>query len=330
MEDAFTRQHAQYLVAAVVALGARVVGRVAERARLRPMFVDLHALGVTHAHATSRALQDAARSAVRAALRDTPNAVQLTPIENGYRVRVHFAPQRPPLQPYELTDLQVAWERAQQRELGRARALPSTQDVSARQQDLDTALEHLRGIHGRLLAGEPGLQAELADAMNRAQIATDALRSAMQRARPLLPQRRTYSDTLTFVVRADGLAALPLVERDRALRDMFARAAGLGDPSELRVTTRPTRNAGESLARVDFNLRQERTRGPAHLKPDSLRDAILSGAANVPSPPAVSGQRMAPMAIQEIALARAPRVDAASLATLAVGAPRVEPHFHER
>jgi hypothetical protein len=285
VEDAFTRQHAQYLVAAVLAVGARVVGRTTERLRLRPMFVDLHALGVTPSHVTAQALQHAARRAVRTSLREEPHAVQLTPIEGGYRVRVLLGPQRVPLQPYELTDLQVAWERAQQRELGRSRALPSPHEVATRQAEVNAALGQLRETHKRLVAGEPALQAELADAMNRAQLATDALRAAVQRANPLQPQRRTYADTLTFTVKAAGLDALPLVERDRAMRDAFARAAGLSDPGELRVTTRPTRREGESLVRVDFNLRHDHARGPEHLNPESLRDAILSRVATLPSAP---------------------------------------------
>ncbi len=330
MEDAFTRQHAQYLVAAVVAVGARVVGRAVERARLRPMFVDLHALGVTPSQVTAQALQHAARRAVRTALREEPHAVQLTPIEGGYRVRVLLGAQRPPLQPYELTDLQVAWERAQQRELGRVRTLPSQQEIATRQAEVDAALGHLRETHKRLVAGEPALQAELADAMNRAQVATDALRAAVRRANPLQPQRRTHADTLTFAVKAEGLDALPLIERDRVMRDTFARAAGLGDPGELRVTTRPTRREGESLVRVDFNLRNERARGPEHLSPNSLRDAILSGAAAVPGAPAKLGAAVAEVAIQAIELVRKPLAHEIGPDPLAAAMPAVERGGRER
>lgn len=306
MEDAFTRQHAQYLLAAVLAVGARVVGRAIEHARTRPPFVDLHALGVKPSHVTTAALQRAAKSAVRQSLAEEAHAVQLTPIGDGYRVRVLLAPQRPPLQPYEITDLQVAWERAQARELGPTRpTLDASREVATRQQELDTALAGIRDVHTRLVAGHPELQPELADAMNRAQIATDALRAAVQRANPLRPDRRTFSDTLAFVVRTEGMDGLSLVERDRAIRDTFARAAGLSDPAELRVTTRPTRDTGESIVRVAFNVRNTAERGPEHLNVDSLREAILAGATAVPSVPVKAGAAAVNVAVQAIETYRA-------------------------
>jgi len=305
VEDAFTRQHAQYLLAAVVAVGARVVGRAMEQARTRPPFVDLHALGIQPSHVTSAALQRAAKSAVRRALGEEAHAVQLTPIGDGYRVRVLLAPQRPPLQPYELTDLQVAWKRAQERELGPPRpTLDASRELELRHRELNTALAGLRDVHQRLVNGRPELQPELADAMNRAQVATDALRSAVQRANPLRPERRAYSDTLTFTVRSQGMDGLSLVERDRALRDVFARAAGLSDPAELRVTTRPTRNVGEAVVRVAFNVRNTPERGPEHLNVDSLREAILTGAKAVPSIPVQAGVLAASMAVQAIEIYR--------------------------
>lgn len=303
MEDAFTRQHAQYLVAASLVLGARLVRRAVDayHQRLRPPFVDLHALGVTPSREAQAAAERAARGAVRQALGEEAHAVQLVPIENGYRVRVLLDPQRPPLQPYELTDLQVAWKDAQERELGPARpALPAQRDVALRQQELDSALAGLRDVHTRLVQGHPALQAELADAMNRAQIATDALRAAVQRAQPLRHDRRTYSDTLAFRVHTAGAAHLPLVERERALRDTFARAAGLSHPEELRVLARPTRNPDESLVRLTFNVRNTPQRGSEHLNVDSLRDAILSGAAHVPSLPVQAGAQAVHFAVKAI------------------------------
>lgn len=301
MEDAFTRQHAQYIVAATLALGARVVGQALERARTRPLFVDLHALGVRPSPEAAAAVERAAQRAVRQALREDAQAIQLTPVADGYRVRVLLAPQRPPLQPYELTDLQVAWGPAQERELGPARpTLDASREVATRQQELDTALTDLRDVHARLIQGEPGLQSDLADALNRAQVATDALRHAVQRANPLQPERRAYSDTLTFLVRVAGTDYLPLVDRDRAIRDALARAAGLRDPGELRVTTRPTRNPGESIAHVAFNLRNTPERGPQHLNLDSLRTAILAGATAVPSAKVKAATAVVEVAIQAI------------------------------
>lgn len=301
MEDAFTRHHAQYLVAAVLAVSARAVGQLRQHVRLRPPFVDLHALAVTHSPEAVQALERAGRSAVRRGLREEAHAIQPTPIDGGYRVRILLAPQRPPLQPYELTDLQVAWERALKRELGPARLpLATAQEIATRQRELDTALADLRQIQTRLIHGHPELQPELADAMNRAQIATDALRSAVQRSNPTLPDRRTYSDTLAFRVRVEGMEGLPLVERDRAMRDLFARAAGLRDPAELRVTTRPTSRPDEALVRVAFNVRNAAAGGSEHLSPDSLRDAILTGATAVPSAPVKVGAALAEVAIRAI------------------------------
>ena len=89
------------------------------------------------------------------------------------------------------------------------------------------------------------------------------------------------------------------------MRDAFARAAALRDPAELRVTTRPTRNPGESIVQVAFNLRNTAERGPEHLNPDSLREAILVGATVVPSAPVKAGAAAVSVAIQAIETYRA-------------------------
>ena len=60
--------------------------------------------------------------------------------------------------------------------------LPSQQEIATRQVEVGAAIDHLRDVQKRLVAGEPALQAELADAMNRAQAATDALRAAVGRS----------------------------------------------------------------------------------------------------------------------------------------------------
>lgn len=301
MEDAVTRQHAQYLVAAVVAVGGRALGTLLQRQRSGPHTLDLLASGMPHAPQTAARLQLAARNAVRASLRETPLAVLPEAIEGGYRLRVLLSPQRAPLQPYELTDVQMAWDRARERTLGFARVPGVTaRECDARAHEVSRALADLREVQSRVMHGQPELQVDLADAMNRAQLATDAWRDAQQRARPLAPGRRVQVDTLTFMVRTQGLEGLPLVERDRALRTVMARAAGLANPGDLRVTTRPSRTPGEAVVRLSFNPRHVTARGPEHLDPASLRDTILSWATQVPATPVRVGAAVAEVTVRAI------------------------------
>lgn len=326
MEDAVTRQHAQYLVAATLAVGARVVGQVVERARSRPLAFDLHATGVRHEPAAVAAVQRCARESALAALRQEPVGVLVQPVADGYRVRVLLPPTRPPLQPHELTDIQVAWQRVQERGLApwRASATPSAvREAAVRQQDAQEALKAMQALQGRVMHGRPDLQPELADAMNRAQMANDVWREAQQLAEPLPPGRRVHSDVLTFRVQVRGLERLPLAQCDQVLRNQLARAAGLSNPAELRVTTRPTGKAGEVLVRVNFNLRQQPVRGPEHLNPDSLSALILTRAAAVPAQPVQSGAWVLQVAIASI-LPAVERVRGTAQAALH-GLPQPEP-----
>jgi hypothetical protein len=301
MEDAVTRQHAQYLVAASVAVGGRVLGALLQRQRSGPHALELLAPGTPHSPLTAARLQLAARNAVRASLREPPLAVFAQPIDGGYRVRALLSPQRAPLQPYELTDIQMAWTRARERTLGYARVPGvAARECDARAQEVSRALADLLAVQRRVMHGQPELQVDLADAINRAQMAMDAWRDAQQRARPLEPRRRVQVDTLTFAVRTEGLEGLPLVEHDRALRTVMARAVGLADPGELRVTTRPTRTPGEAVVRVSFNLRHSAARGPEHLDPGSLRDTILTWAAQVPATPVRIGATVAQVSVRAI------------------------------
>jgi hypothetical protein len=286
MEDAVTRQHAQYLVAATLTVSGRVLGELLRHQRSRANTVELLAPAAPHAARTAQALQEAARRATRAALREAPTTVFVEPIEGGYRLRVLLAAHRPPLQPHEVTDIQVAWQRARERVLGPACVAPVTvREVEHRAHDVERALANLRAVQSRVMHGHPEQQVDLADALNRAQMATDALREAQRRAAPMSPSRPRHADLLSFAVRTEGLDGLTLVERDAALRAVLARAAGLADPSELRVTTRPLRAPGQALVRVAFNLRDTPTRGPGCIDPASLRDTILTWATRVPPTP---------------------------------------------
>lgn len=290
VEDALTRQHAQYAVAATLAVGARAVGMLMSRLPARPRFLDLHAPGVAATPEVAAALQRAARSAVRQTLGEPPLGVVPEEQGQGYRVRVALAASRPPLQPHEVSDLQVAWQRAVTRELRRWEPLrPTPADVEPRQKALDEALASLRVLRTRVFSGDVGAREALGHALNQAEMASDALRQALRSAQPIRHDRRVYSDTLTLVVRTEGMRGLPLVTCDGVLRDTFARAAGLADPSELRVTTRPTRDPDTFVARVSFNLRNAPERGAAHINPGSLRDTLAAGAASVPAIPVQVG-----------------------------------------
>ncbi len=284
MEDLVSRQQAQYAVAATLAVGSRIVGQALELARTRTAYIDLLAMDVAHEPGNVARLQNAACQAVRTALRDEPQAALAQPIEGGYRVTVLLPSQRPPLQSHELTDVQTAWERTQARIPGLRREAPdAARDVETRARESAQNLADLRAVQQRVMQGERSAQPELADALNRAQMANDALRGVQQQFQPVRRDRPVRADQLVFAVRADGLEGLSLVERDRALGEILGRAAGLRDVSELRVTTRPTRTAGESLVSVAFNLRNEAGRGVQHLNPESLRRVLLAGATRVPA-----------------------------------------------
>lgn len=301
VEDALTRRHAQYAVAATLAVGARAVGLLLSRLPARPRFLDLYAPGVAAAPEAAWALQRAARAAVRSVLGQPPLGVVPEEQVQGYRVRIALAADRPPLQPHEVSDLQVAWQRALVRELRRWEPLrPTRADIEPRQKALDEVLATLRELRGRVFDGDVTAREALGHALNQAEMASDALRQALRSASPIRHDRRLYSDTLTLVVRTEGARGLPLVTCDGVLRDTFARAAGLADPSELRVTTRPTRDPETFVARVSFNLRNEPQRGPAHINPGSLRDTLVTGAAAVPATAVQVGAATVQVAVRSV------------------------------
>jgi hypothetical protein len=301
IEDTLTRQHAQYAVAATLAVGARAVRLLMDRLPERPRLLDLHAPGLTASPETAWALQRAARSAVRSALGEPPLGVVPEEQPQGYRVRVALAPDRPALRAHEVSDLQVAWQRALMRELRRWEPLrPAQADIAPRQQALDEALAALKDLRSRAFGGDAGAREALGHAINQAEMASDALRQALRAATPLRHDRRIYSDTLTLVVRTEGARGLPLLTCDQVLRDTFARAAGMADPSELRVTTRPTRDPETFVARLSFNLRNAPERGPAHINPGSLRDTLVAGTSAVPATPVQVGAATVQVVVRSV------------------------------
>jgi hypothetical protein len=129
------------------------------------------------------------------------------------------------------------------------------------------AWEHgLRREFGRL-AAPPARDAGPARAMGH----------ALQEARP------RHQDQLDFRVRLDGARGPTLLDLDRAVRDIFARAAGVDDATRLAVRLRP-RGRGEAWqAQVMFNRRDTPERGPQHLDPAALGARVVAGAPSVPA-----------------------------------------------
>lgn len=309
MEDAVTRIHAQQLVAATLYLGSRIVGDVMRRVLAHPNRVELRADGLPHTRENSERLRSMAARAVRQALGEAPAAVLATPDpRGGWRVHVAFAHERPPLQPWELTDLQQAWSDAQERTLGAPAQRPTNDDVHARQEDVERALGTLRDTQTRLFEEpSPDTREAFAAAVNRAQMASDRLRAALQFADPLQFDRTTHHDQLDFSVRLQGDEGMSLVDRDRLVRDTFARAAALPDPRELYVFLRPTERterADEWHAHVSFNFRDTSERGPQHLHPASLGRSILTGATSVPPVMQPVAGTLVPVSVATIEVAR--------------------------
>jgi hypothetical protein len=308
MEDAVTRTHAQQLVAAALYVGSRVAGDLMRRVLEHPNRVELRADGLAHTPENAERLQSAAARASRQALGEAPTVVVAAPDpRGGWRVQLAFAAQRPPLQAWELSDLQQAWGEALQRLVGRDTPQSTTADTRARQHDLDQALAALRQAQGRLFA-EPTTETREAfhAAINRAQIASDGLRTAIERANPMRFDRPTRHDQLDFRVTLQGDEGLTLRDRDRVVRDAFARAAALPDPSELRVFVRPTDTPRQWHASVSFNFRNTTARGPQHLNPATLARAIQAGATSVPALSIQAAGTLAQVTITAVQAARRP------------------------
>jgi hypothetical protein len=183
--------------------------------------------------------------------------------------------------------------------------------MRARQHDLDQAFAALREAQGRLFA-EPTTETRetFHAALNRAQVASDGLRSALERANPVCFDRPTRHDQLDFRVTLQGDEELTLRDRDHVVRAAFTRAAALPDPSELRVFVRPTDTPRQWHASVSFNFRNTTQRGPQHLNPAALARAIQAGATSVPALSVPAAGTLAHVSIATIQAARRPVRDA--------------------
>ena len=329
MEDLVSRVHAQQVVAAALYLGTKAVDRALQRHLASRNYVELRMDGVAHSREMVQQLQILAGDAFRRALRDHPAAVipAADPSGSGYKLRLVLQPGRPPLQPHELTDLQVAWQRGIARELGLIGRLPTNDVIQQRQVALQESTLDLQRIHHQLLKGRsPELQQDLAAAMNRVQMAQDSLREALHIASPVRSDRRIHSDMLTFRIHTNGADRdLPLVQRDEALRQLLARAAALKDPAELRVSTRPSPGDGPNVAllRLAFNFRNSPLRGPQHLNPASLSAAIAQYATEVPAVAIQVGEKVASVAIEAIQAVQRPAREALQRMPDSLEPPRV-------
>ncbi len=306
MEDAVTRIHAQQLVAAALYLGSRIVGDVMRRVLAHPNWIELRADGLPHTRENVERLRSMAARAVRQALGDSPAAILARPDpRGGWRVHVAFAHERPPLQSWELTDLQQAWTEAQERVLGEQPARPTSDEIRARQDDVDHALGDLRDAQARLFEQpSPETREIFAAAVNRAQMASDRLRAASSPSHAGRLDRTTHHDHLDFRVTLRGDARLGLVDRDHLVRDTFARAAALPDPRELYVFLRPTDRSNEWHAHVSFNFRDTPERGSHHLHPASLARSILTAAASVPPVTQQIGRALVSASVASVTPAR--------------------------
>jgi hypothetical protein len=295
MEDAVTRTHAQQLIAASLYVGGRVAGRMLEQLLTHPNRVELRADGPLHTPHNALRLQSLAARVSREAVGEVPAAVVAEPDpRGGWRVHVTFAAQRPPLRPYELTDLQAAWERGKQRTFGRPPARATVQQVLDREQDTSRALDDLRLAQARLFrAPSAETRAAFRAVLNRVQVATDVLRAALRRADPVRFDQPLHHDSLDLLVALRGDRQLTLIERDSAVRELFARAAALADPTDLRVFLRPTKDPEIWRAHVAFNFRNTEQRGPQHLNPASLQGRIVAAGPSVPALAVPAGRGLA-------------------------------------
>jgi hypothetical protein len=232
----------------------------------------------------------------RRALGEPPAAVVAAPDpRGGWQVHLAFAQQRPPLAAWELTDVQHAWDLVLRREFGPVVTpeRPSETELRAREQDLQQARGALGQAQRRLFdSPSPAVRAAFASALNRVQMAADRLRALVQRADPVRFDRAHCHDSLDFTVTLQGDEGLSLVHRDGAVRHIFARAAALADPSELRVTLRPLRGSSAWHAHVAFNFRNTVERGPQHLNPASLAGRIQVVGPSLPPLRVISGDQV--------------------------------------
>jgi hypothetical protein len=295
MEDAVTRTHAQQLIAATLYVGSRVAGKVLARLLAHPNRVELRADDLPHTPQNAERLQSLAARVSRQVLGEPPAAVVAAPDpRGGWHVQLAFADGRPPLQPFELTDLQTTWERAKLRAFGPVPARATPEQVVAREQDTSRALDDLRLAQARLFrAPSAETRAAFRAVLNRVQVATDVLRAALRRADPVRFDQPLHHDSLDLLVALRGDRQLTLIERDSAVRELFARAAALADPTDLRVFLRPTKDPEIWRAHVAFNFRNTEQRGPQHLNPASLQGRIVAAGPSVPALAVPAGRGLA-------------------------------------
>lgn len=248
-------------------------------AALPPNRLDLRADGLPPAGDLVVRLGVAALAALRHALGEVPLNVSVAPDpRGGIQASIIFSNTRPALAGYEVADVQAAWARAVRRTCGSSPpSVPGEREIAARREDLSCAWAELRAAQ---LQADPPLERRvwIGAALNRVQVAHDALRRTLARADPVRSDRRVYRDTLGLRLRMRGLKGLPVSAVRRALRRLLARAAALPDASELRLSVDLTPDPNVLRARVRVNFRNTRARGEAHLNPASLGDAILAAA----------------------------------------------------
>ncbi len=152
----------------------------------------------------------------------------------------------------------------------------------------------------------PETRAAFAAALNRAQVASDNLRTALREADPVRYDRPLHHDRLDLLVGLQGDERLTLVERDHAVRTLLARAAALPDTSDLSVALRPTPQRDVWRTHVAFNFRNTPERGPQHLNPASLEATVLSAAPGVPALAVSAAAGVARVSLAAIQAVRTP------------------------
>jgi hypothetical protein len=243
-----------------------------------PEYLVLHA-DAELPPATSARLCRLAQAAIRSALGEPAAHVSALVGGGCGQVAILFAPERPALRGHELTALQIAWTRRLRRAFGPRTPHVTRALIEARRTEVALARAEWRQAHADRVAGaSPAAAERLRAALNRMQVAHDALRRALARAEPVDFRRALHADWLALRVRLDGPAArLTRRTRARALRALLARAAALPDPGELRTRSRPTGDPAEFAVRLLFNFRNQPERREQHLAPESLRQSLLNG-----------------------------------------------------
>jgi hypothetical protein len=119
--------------------------------------------------------------------------------------------------------------------------------------------------------------------------------------------RPRHQDQLDFTLRLDGARGPTLLDLDRAVRDIVARAAGVDDPTRLAVRLRPRGRGDAWQAQVTFNRRETPERGPQHIDPAALGARIVAAAASIPAVEVASwpAGTVAHVSVAAVELARA-------------------------